>query len=145
MIVTQEQVDKMIVQLADQIRASSQHFDRVVGIERGGLHVSEPLAKMLNLPHESLYISCYKGQVKRAKPIVHGTLPIGGRSLVIDDIVDTGETIETYRLYCGPNFKVATLFWKVGSPKPKFYVATKPDEWVTFYWELAYENTADAR
>lgn len=141
MIVTQEQVDQMIVQLAEQVRASEQHFDRIVGIERGGLYISLTLSKMLDLSHESIYISCYKDMVKRAKPIIYGTLPIGGWSLLVDDIVDSGETVRMYNQHCGPQFKVAALHWNPKSSiKPDFYAAKKLNEWLTYPWELAYEN-----
>ena len=139
MRVTQLQIDRMIEQLAEQVRASGQHFDRIVGIERGGLHISVPLAKMLDLSHESIYISCYDGRVRREHSIIQGALTIGGQSLVVDDIVDTGETIGLYRQHCSSNFRVAALYWKGGEPEPDFYIE-KTDQWVIAPWELEYED-----
>lgn len=48
--VSKEKVDEMILKLYKRIVLNKENFDYVVGIERGGLNVSIPLAKMLNIP-----------------------------------------------------------------------------------------------
>jgi len=66
-----------------------------------------------------------------------------GPVLIIDDLIDSGETIQTLKTICGfreNKDAVAVLFWHKSAPKPDFYVKTKPNAWVVFYWEAEYRE-----
>lgn len=135
MQLTSEQVTDMIGKLAVQIKISGLHFNQVVGIERGGLHVSVPLAYFLELPHTSVYISHYDGHTPRKVPLIKGPLYPTTGNLIVDDLIDDGKTIKTFdRVFGLGGNEVGVLFWKFGSIKPRFYVAEKPVEWIYFPW-----------
>jgi hypoxanthine phosphoribosyltransferase len=130
-------IDEMVWQLAHQIWASEHCFWRVVGIENGGLPVSKPLATILRLPHESIRISCYDGEILRPVPIVSGCPSQSTNNLIVDDLIDERHTINTYDKHFGlEGNAVAVLFWNPIAPKPDFYVEEKPDGWIVFPWEI---------
>lgn len=132
----QHDIDAMIRDLADQVRASGSRFAQVVGIANGGLPISKPLAKMLGLPHTSVRISHYDGEVLRDTPIIEGELQQYTHNLVVDDLIDGGWTYNTYAEHFGLTFcAMAVLFWNTSGPKPNFYVAEKTDDWIVFPWE----------
>jgi hypoxanthine phosphoribosyltransferase len=147
-----KKIDSLELDLLHQIRKSKRKFSAVIGLAEGGLHISRPIAKILDLPHYSIKISYYDGEHKRRVPHVNTdiknddtsfsmTVPFGknqGPVLIIDDLIDSGETIQTLKTICGfrkGKDAVAVLFWNKSAPKPDFYVKTKPNAWVVFYWE----------
>ena len=142
LIVSQFQIEAMIRSLALYVRQSGIKFEQVVGIERGGLFVSRPLAAMLGLPHDSVHISCYTESGKRDVPIVEGCYNGDLKTLVVDDLIDGGTTIRLFKERFPYKYEdaVAVLYWRVGSPEPEFYVEEKPPQWLVFSWELDREN-----
>jgi len=142
LFISKDKIDKMIQVLAGQIRRSGRRFDQVVGIERGGLNVSRPLAMLLELPHDSVYISCYDKSGKRCIPIIAGNYDEDLVTLVVDDLIDGGTTIQLFKACYDFKYEdaVAVLFWNTDSPAPHFYIEEKPDQWLTFYWELEQES-----
>ena len=136
LVITQLQVDAMIKLLASQIILSGSRLTNVVGIAHGGLHISRLLAARLGLPHGSVHISHYDGQIQRAIPIVEGYLPQSTGNLIVDDLIDDGQTMRTFAKYFGfKGNETAVLYWKEGSFKPTYYIKEKPDKWIVFPWE----------
>lgn len=137
LFIGKDKIDNMIRALADCIRRSGWRFEQVVGIERGGLNVSRPLAKLLELPHDSVHISRYTDTGLRDTPIIEGTYDSTLITLIVDDLIDGGATIQLFKDHYG--FKtddaVAVLFWNTDSPSPDFFVEEKPEQWLEFYWE----------
>lgn len=140
--VTPSQVDAMVKSLAKAIKQSGLKFQQVIGIERGGLFISRPLAAMLGLPHDSIIISCYTATGKRLAPIVSGDYNTNLDTLIVDDLIDGGTTMKLLAKYYPqkPSDAVAVLFWNTTSEEPDFYVEEKPEQWLIFPWELNYEN-----
>lgn len=136
------QVDAMIRSLAEAIKQSGLKFQQVIGIERGGLFISRPLAAILGLPHDSITISCYTDTGKRLAPIISGDYDTNLDTLIVDDLIDGGSTIKLLNKYYSqkPSDAVAVLFWNTDSEEPDFYVEEKPEQWVVWPWELDYEN-----
>ena len=137
------QIDWMIKALAEYVQRSEWEFEQVVGIERGGLFVSRPLAAMLGLPHDSVYISCYTETGRRETPIISGSYNTDLSTLIVDDLIDGGSTIRLFkeRFVYKPNDAVGVLFWnEKSSQEPDFYVCEKPEQWLVFPWELEREN-----
>jgi hypoxanthine phosphoribosyltransferase len=129
---------EMLENLTKQVIESKREFKRVVGIERGGLRISLPLAIALNIPHQSVRISHYDGCEKREAPKVTYLEGVNemGNCLIVDDLIDTGATMETFDEVFGlEKNAVAVLFWKRGTRKPDFYVDEKPEKWIVFPWE----------
>jgi hypoxanthine phosphoribosyltransferase len=131
------QIDCMIRSLALYVQMSGWRFDQVVGIERGGLHVSVPVAKILGIPHTSVRISCYDDTGRRDTPIVSGAYNSDLASLVVDDLTDGGTTLRLFkeRFPYKRSDATAVLFWNTTAPEPDFYVEEKPENWLIFSWE----------
>lgn len=56
--------------------------------------------------------------------------------IIVDDIVDTGETLLHYKSGAYSTYEVVTMFYREGSlVKPDYYFAKKEGEWIQFPWE----------
>ena len=141
--VPQQKVEAMIVKLAARIALDKNRFDYVVGIENGGLNVSIPLSKSLNLPHKSIKISFYNEENKaNATPLVdfHGHIfDKKDKVLVVDDLIDGGHTINYFNKNIQCKHKIAVLYWnKYGkyNVTPDYFIEEKfINTWLEFYWE----------
>lgn len=133
--------------LCSQIIPIRDQFEWVVGIERGGIPLSTWLAFSLGKKHSSIQLSLY-GDSQEKKSIPHvcfgpnWSFIIKSPFLLVDDIVDSGETLNLFRdltVVDKARYWVATLHWcKENSPynKPDFYVETKKkDDWIVYPWE----------
>lgn len=58
--------------------------------------------------------------------------PIPGRTLIVDDLVDTGTTMEKYQTQ---GYKCDALYRKPWSPEHLAPEATTVDQWLSFPWE----------
>lgn len=136
------QIDAMVRSLALSIKQSWRVFEQIVGIERGGLFISRPLAALLGLPHDSIIISCYTETGKRLAPVISGDYDTNLDTLIVDDLIDGGSTMKLLAKYYHqtPSDAVAVLFWNTDSAEPDFYVEEKPEQWLVWPWELDYEN-----
>jgi hypoxanthine phosphoribosyltransferase len=136
-IYTPAEIDILIKVLAKSVKPYKRFFTNVVGIERGGLHISKPLAAMLGLTHSSVRISRYDGMQLRSSPIIEGELPQPTGNLVVDDLIDDGCTMRIFEEKFGLiGNMTAVLFCKPGGFVPDFFAAIKPKEWITFPWEI---------
>jgi hypoxanthine phosphoribosyltransferase len=104
----------------------------IIGIENGGLNISKPLASWLGVQHLSCSIHFYNNFKAEDRPYYANILPIPVDStnlLLVDDIVDTGTTINYFikhtGLVQGMNFRIATIHWY---PDGKFKI--KPDYFI---------------
>lgn len=146
-VVKQKRVDSLIKKLLDQIDSSGCEYTHVVGIREGGLNISLPIAKALNLPHHSLKISFYLPDGTGSdtyycrQPVVESegfSWREGG--LLVDDLIDQGRTIDYFQNNFG-KADVAVLFWnKMGDrfyrKTPKYYGEEKPSGWIVFPWDI---------
>ena len=89
-----------------------------MGIPRGGLVVAVRLSHLLDVP------------------LIDSTVHLLPTStLVVDDIADTGRTLERFRKGC-VHVYIATLYYhKQSSVVPDFWVREKTDKWIVFPWE----------
>ena len=141
--VSKQKIDLMIDKLYKRIVLDNNKFDYVVGIEKGGLNISVPLAKMLNLPHKSIKISFYNGQNKaNSEPIVdfYGhKFNKKDKILMVDDLIDDGFTANYFINNIECKYKIAVLYWnKYGKYKiiPDYFLEEKfINSWLEFYWE----------
>lgn len=121
----------------------------IVGIANGGLNVSKPLANWFQCEHVSISIHFYNGDKVEDKPYFFDIPPIPtdiGNVILVDDILDTGSTINFFKtqsgLVHGVNFKIATLHWNPNSKfglKPDYFVEKKKENtWIVYPWETEY-------
>jgi hypoxanthine phosphoribosyltransferase len=154
--ITEQQFNTYLLDLTDKIKNSNMQFDVVVGIENGGLHVSVPLAEALGIPHESIKVSWYDGQVLQTQPIVdlHDfNLSKYKACLFVDDIIDSRATINKINrlLHLRENDAFASVFIKFYNLSECGYYTSDNvfifgyrlfvsqnidgDTWVVFPWE----------
>lgn len=119
--------DEACDDLTHEIKNSKVKFESIYGIPRGGLVVAVRLSHLLDLP------------------MIFDYQLIGPRTLVVDDIADSGGTLRNlYRVlsHLEPP-RSATLFTTPWTEfKPTFFVAEKTDKdsWLIFPWEDGFEK-----
>ena len=105
--------------------AKDKNFKNIYGIPRGGLILAVRISHLLGVP------------------VILSSEDIGVGTLVVDDIVDGGNTLS--RLIASFNFKVMTASLYIGpNPiiKPVFFMREKVD-WVVFPWETQTSSRYD--
>ena len=129
--------------LARKVVESDNRYDLVLAILRGGAVPALVVADRLNIGIDFINIKSYLGVEKRIPPRVLSTLDenlSGKRILVVDDLVDKGETAELIIDYLKSlgvvEVHLAVVFYKPTSKfKPNFFVY-ELSEWIVFPWEI---------
>jgi uncharacterized protein len=92
---------KTIERLAARIHASGWRFDQIVCIARGGLRVGDTLSRIFDIPLAIISTQSYggaagteRGEITIAEHMTMTTNSLGNRVLVVDDLVDSGVTLE---------------------------------------------------
>ena len=126
---TWEQFDYACQEIAKQVPKT---ITDVYGIPRGGLIVAIRLSYLLN------------------KPLILNVNEISQYTLAIDDISDTGKTLQQLREVCAradlentgtSHFTIATLVYhKQSKVIPDIWVYEKGDKYVNFPWEKRLEK-----
>jgi len=88
-----------------------ERFTDIYGIPRGGLVPAVYLSHLTGLPLTNF--------------------PQHPTTLIVDDIADTGHTLEEYN-----NYFIATIYYhKQSIVKPDIWVYEKKKQWIVFPWE----------
>lgn len=91
------QYHSLIEDLAILIDDKNLHFDQIIAIARGGLRVGDILSRIFDKPLIVLAAKSYdnksKGVVKIGIELAHTCDEIGSNLLLVDDLVDSGETL----------------------------------------------------
>jgi hypoxanthine phosphoribosyltransferase len=141
--VSWEAYHQAIEHLAQLIKNSNYEFDSILCLARGGLRVGDTLCRILRKPLAILSTASYgdrrqQGSLVIAEHITH-TAPLGDRLLVVDDMVDSGKTLQavlqwlanhpTYRVQ---TIKTAVIWYKAHSQVvPDFYIHYLPhNPWI---------------
>jgi len=123
-IITYTEYGQLLDQLIEKLKPIK--FDYVFGIPRGGLPIAVHVSHYTNttiMDHELIPWDFYQGE----------------SVLVVDDIIDTGETIKNLKQLfgCHTNIEaVATLFKRpdVVVANTDIWIEESP-EWIIFPWE----------
>ncbi len=90
----------LIEALARKVRQSAWEFDIVLCLARGGLRPGDVLSRIFDKPLAVLSTSSYRaaagtvqGRLEIAPQISCASCNIAGRVLLVDDMVDSGETL----------------------------------------------------
>lgn len=127
--------------LIEKVRVSD--FEAIVAIARGGLTLSHAMAEGLDIRQvQSIRTELYDKSQKRENITIFGACEFKNikRVLVVDDISDSGDTLNAVMNYLNSGskdieFKSATLFYKKTSIyEPDFWV-NEADGWIDFFWE----------
>jgi hypoxanthine phosphoribosyltransferase len=143
--ISKKEINLLTKKLADDIKITKVKYDYIVGIARGGLNISKPLARILKLKHKSIKVSFY-GKAMTPFPKIIDLTEIEGIGsetiLFVDDLIDAGHTINWLNSNIKEyyNYDVAVLYWNPINRyniTPTHYAAIKPESWIVFPWESA--------
>lgn len=131
-----EQVEGMTQDILRQIR--DEKFDAVVGLTRGGLTPAVLVSQYLDIPMHTLKVSLRDHQEKESLKVLDKLS--GQRVLVIDDINDTGATINYIKEHWIGNLTYAVLINNEASDADVDYSSIninkmEDDVWIVFPWE----------
>ena len=124
-VMSWEEFDNLATKLAYEITEGNKNIHRLpllYGIPRGGLIVATCLTHIDE--NFDLYLE---------DPICRNIICSDSNIVVVDDIVDSGETAIPYF----DRYQIGTLFWREGSSfKPDYYAEKlETDVWIKFPWE----------
>jgi len=116
-------IDDAIERLAINILKSKKKITAVRGLARGGLIPAVMLSHKLNIP----FLTEENGNE--------------GYILVVDDICDSGKTLEQYSKY--ESILIATIHYKTSAiVEPNFWWKLAPEnEWIVYPWEQKDSQT----
>jgi hypoxanthine phosphoribosyltransferase len=143
--VTWDDYHHAVEQLAATVHDSGWRFNQIVCIARGGLRVGDTLSRIFKLPLAIISTQSYAGEGGReraaltvAEHMTMTTPTLGDRVLVVDDLVDSGVTLEVVRRHLRDTYaaivdlRTAVLWYKGCSGfAPDYYVRFLPDNpWI---------------
>lgn len=113
-----EDIEGRVSDLCQRLKHES--FEAVYGVPRGGLIVAVLVSHKLSIP----LITDLKN--------MHGK-----KFLIVDDIADTGVTLEKYKkLKVCQYVTYATLdYHKQSTVEPDYWISEKGDRWIVYPWE----------
>jgi hypoxanthine phosphoribosyltransferase len=115
-----QQFDNDCQKIVKWVKKNKLKFRNVYGLPRGGLVLAVKLSHLLDIPL-----------------LIH-RVAVNQNTLVVDDISDTGDTLQllkdTNRAF--KKCKVVTLFiHKNTKVMPDFFCREKKDKWIHYFWE----------
>ena len=116
----------------------SENWKGIIAVSRGGLVPGSLLARELSIRYvDTICISSYDHDNQRELKILKKTQNYGRGFIVIDDLVDTGETAKALRAMM-PNAHFATVYAKpAGRPLVDTFVTeVSQDTWIFFPWDM---------
>jgi xanthine phosphoribosyltransferase len=126
---------------------SGRRIDIVVGVSRGGLPFAAVLARELNIREniEAIGVSSYRGEnqvsgakiIKPLHPEIMAKIENGGENMIIlDDLVDTGNTFRELRKIW-PNALYVTIYSKPEGEDlvDMRFLQAPQNSWIVFPWD----------
>ena len=121
-----------------------EEFDTLLPIARGGLSMGQFLGEYYAIRKVYAINTMGYNDTQKLKKVEVFNLPDlsdSHRILILDDIVDSGDTIQAVlerlqKLYPTKTFRVASLFYKPSaSIKPNYWVR-EAKGWIDFFWTV---------
>ncbi|CAL61450.1 Putative nucleotide phosphoribosyltransferase [Herminiimonas arsenicoxydans] len=143
--VTWEEYHHAIERLALLVHESGWKFDQVLCLARGGLRPGDVFSRIFDVPLAILSASSYRegagtmqGTLDIASHITIISGSLGGKVLLLDDLVDSGVTLAEVQRHLAEQFpavtevKSAVIWYKAcSSTKPDFYLDYLPhNPWI---------------
>ena len=121
--------------------------DVIVAIARGGMMLGQILGYGLDVRNvQSIRVESYDDEQQRDNVSIYGNCDLGGarRVLIVDDIVDSGHTLQAVlemfrRSAPAAQIKSAALFYKPSASVMPDFKVHEATEWIGFFWEKTYE------
>ncbi len=123
-------------------------FDAIIAIARGGLSLAQLLGEYYDLREVYSINTIGYEDTQKLDSVKVFNIPLlqDARSvLIVDDIVDSGDTlVEVLKVldeaYPHVTFKTASLFYKKSAKiAPNWYVK-EPESWIEFFWSEDLRN-----
>jgi hypoxanthine phosphoribosyltransferase len=109
--VTWDEYHAAIERLAALVHASGWRFDQIVCIARGGLRIGDTLSRIFDAPLAIIFTQSYvedagtvQGEIVISSHLAMITPGLGERVLLVDDLVDTGVTLEVVQAHLSQNY-----------------------------------------
>jgi len=136
-----DELDSDIATLAE--KCAEFEPDAILAVARGGLMPSQLLAYRLHVRYiQSIQAISYDNDKQRDKLILHDSTDLSAFSkvLIVDDIVDSGDTLEALllhvkRRYPQIEFKFASIFYKPTASLQPDFTCKEAKEWINFFWD----------
>ena len=134
--VSWDEYNTLVEKLALKVHESGYDFDQIICIARGGMRVGDVLSRIYERPLAILSTHSYaaEGGTVRGELVIaeHMTMTrptLGDRVLLVDDMVDSGHTLEAVARTLPQRFpairemRTAVLWWKACSVyRPDYFV-----------------------
>ena len=134
--VSWDEYNRLVERLALQVYESNWKFDMVLCLARGGVRPGDVISRIFDVPLAILSTSSYReeegtvrGSLDIAKYITMTRGALSGRVLLVDDLVDSGVTLEQVQSHLRTNFPAVTevksaVIWckACSSVRPDFYL-----------------------
>ena len=148
-----------IESLAKRVHQSGWQFDQALCLARGGLRIGDVFSRLFKVPLAILSTSSYReasgtqrGDLDIANGITSTAGPLAGRILLIDDLVDSGITLEQVQEHVKKAFpqvtevRSAVIWYKACSVmQPDYYLEYLPESpWIHQPFELYDDMTPDS-
>jgi hypoxanthine phosphoribosyltransferase len=152
--VSWDQYNTLVERLALAVYESGFDFNQIICIARGGMRVGDVLSRIYEIPLAILSTHSYsaaggtvRGDLVIAEHMTMTSPRLGERVLLVDDMVDSGHTLDLVHRTLPRRFthitacRTAVLWWKACSVfKPDYYVEHLPDNpWIHQPFEV-YDN-----
>jgi len=149
--VTWDQYNTLTERLALVVHESGFRFNQIICIARGGLRVGDVLSRIYDLPLAILSTSSYtesagtvRGELIIADQMTMASGRLGDRVLLVDDLVDSGVTLEAVTRTLPQRYpqitalRTAVLWYKACSVfKPDYFIQYLPDNpWIHQPFEI---------
>lgn len=136
LVVTWSDYNRLVERLADTVHRSGFAFNQIICIARGGLRVGDVLSRIFDRPLAILSTHSYaadggtvRGELVIAEHMTMTRPTLGDRVLLVDDMVDSGHTLEAVARTLPQRFpairemRTAVLWWKACSVyRPDYFV-----------------------
>src|SRR6266576_4720943 len=126
--VSWSEYNTLVERLALQVHESGWRFNQIICIARGGLRVGDVLSRIFELPLAILSTHSYaadgvttQGELVIAEHMTMTAPRLGDRVLLVDDMVDSGHTLEAVNKELPQRFphitdmRTAVVWYKGGS------------------------------
>lgn len=134
--VTWDEYHQAIEKLILLVHESGWKFDQVLCLARGGLRPGDIFSRVFNVPLAILSASSYRensgtvrGALDVAKSITMSSGTLSGKVLLVDDLVDSGITLERVQSHLQHDFPAVTevksaVIWckACSSVRPDYYL-----------------------
>lgn len=141
---TWSQIYDMLLNQAQKIHNSGYKPDIIVGVARGGIIPARILTDLLEAPQLAMiqvefYVDIAQPTLQPTIKQALSTIITGKKTLVVDDIVDTGKSLKLAKTHLqeqgASEIMTATLYAKPHSTTTPDFFERQTSRWVVFPWD----------